>query len=439
MTGVEIGLLSLVAILLLIWTGMHVSIALALVSFLGIWALRDRPEMAAKIMSLATRESISSYLFGVVPLFVLMGLVVSRSGIAADCFDVANRVFRRVAGGLGMATVGANSVFAAITGISIASAAVFAKVAVPEMMRAGHTARFATGVVAGSSVLGMLIPPSLLLILYGILSEQSVGLLFVAGVGPGLLLALCFGMGIFVLVRLFPGFSGRAAPVEDGPRLSLGAALRDTTAKLGPIVILVALVLGGIYGGVFTPTEAGAVGAFGAIAVALIKRRMNSTALWQVTLDTGHVTASILFLIIAATMYSRMLALSGLPEAMTAWVIGLDVGAYGFIAFFVLVLILLGTILDSASIMMITLPLVLPIAQSLQIDLIWFGVITVLAVEIGLLTPPLGLSVYVIKGTLDDPSITLGDVFAGAAPFALIMLFVLALVVAFPVIATGLL
>jgi tripartite ATP-independent transporter DctM subunit len=438
MTGVEIGLLSLVAILILIWMGMHVAVALAIVSFFGIWALRDRPDMAARILSLATRESISSYLFGVVPLFVLMGLVVSRSGIAGDCFDVANRVFRRVLGGLGMATVGANSVFAAITGISIASAAVFAKVAVPEMMRAGHTARFATGVVAGSSVLGMLIPPSLLMILYGILSEQSVGLLFVAGIGPGLLLAVCFGVGIYLLVRLFPRFSGRAV-VVDTPHLTFSAALRDTTAKLSPIVILVALVLGGIYGGIFTPTEAGAVGAFGAIVVALVKRRMNSAALWQVTLDTGHVTASILFLIITATMYSRMLALSGLPEAMTGWVIGLDVGAYGFIAFFVLVLILLGTILDSASIMMITLPLVLPIAQSLQIDLIWFGVITVLAVEIGLLTPPLGLSVYVIKGTLDDPMITLGDVFAGAAPFALMMLFVLILIIAFPVIATGLL
>lgn len=438
MTNIEIGLASLAGILGLIWAGMHVSIALAIVSFIGIWALRDNPGMAAKVLSLAARESISSYLFGVVPLFVLMGLVVSRSGIAADCFDVANRVFRRVLGGLGMATVGANAVFAAITGISIASAAVFAKVAVPEMMRAGHTARFATGVVAGSSVLGMLIPPSLLMILYGILSEQSVGLLFVAGIGPGLLMAVCFGAGIYVLVRLFPRFSGRAV-VVDAPHLTFGAALRDTTAKLSPIVILVALVLGGIYGGVFTPTEAGAVGAFGAIAVALLKQRMNSSALWQVTLDTGHVTASILFLIITATMYSRMLALSGLPEAMTAWVIGLDVGTYGFIAFFVLVLILLGTILDSASIMMITLPLVLPIAQSLHIDLIWFGVITVLAVEIGLLTPPLGLSVYVIKGTLDDPSITLGDVFAGAAPFALIMFLVLILIIAFPVIATGLL
>ncbi len=438
MTGVEIGLASLVGILVLIWTGMHVAIALALVSFFGIWALRDNPDMAARILSLAARESISSYLFGVVPLFVLMGLVVSRADIARDTFEVANRTFRRVLGGLGIATVGANAVFAAITGISIASAAVFAKVAVPEMQRAGHTGRFASGVVAGSSVLGMMIPPSLLLILYGILSEQSVGRLFVAGIGPGLLLAVVFAVGIALMVRFAPGFTGRAAPPQARP-MSTAAALRDTGSKLVPVAALIALVLGGIYGGVFTPTEAGAVGAAGAILIAFAKRRMTARRLWDVTLETGHITAAVCFLIIAATMYSRMLALSGLPAAITAWMIALDPGVYGFIALYVAILIVLGTILDSSSIMLITLPLVLPIAQALQIDLIWFGIITVLAVEIGLLTPPLGLSVYVIKGALDDPAISLGDVFAGAAPFAAMMLAVLVLIVAFPAIATGLL
>ncbi|MDP2064050.1 MAG: TRAP transporter large permease [Phaeovulum sp.] len=438
MTGVEIGLVSLVGILLLIWTGMHVAIALALVSFFGVWMLRDNAQIAARVLSLAAREGISSYLFGVVPLFVLMGLVVSRADIARDTFEVANRAFGKLQGGLGIATVGANAIFAAITGISIASAAVFARVAVPEMVRAGHTARFATGVVAGSSVLGMLIPPSLLMILYGILSEQSVGLLFIAGIGPGLLLALAYCLGIYAMVRLFPGFTGRATPPPVQPR-SLAAAIGDTSAKLLPIVALIALVLGGIYGGVFTPTEAGAIGALGAIVIAFAKRRMNLGALWRVTLEAGHITASICFLIIAATMYSRMLSLSGLPAFLTQWIIGLDLGIYGFIAVFVLVLIVLGTILDSSSIMLITLPLVLPIAQQLGIDLIWFGVITVLAVEIGLLTPPLGISVYVIKSSLDDPRISLGDVFIGAAPFALIMLACLMLVVAFPVIAVGIL
>ena len=438
MSGIEIGLASLAALLVLIYAGLHVSIALALVSFFGIWALRDNPDHAARILSLAARESISSYLFGVVPLFVLMGLVVSRADIGRDTFDVANRVFHRLRGGLGMATVGANSVFAAITGISIASAAVFAKVAVPEMVRIGYTRRFAPGVVAGSSILGMMIPPSLLLILYGIIAEQSVGRLFIAGIMPGLLLAFAFCVGIYLMARLAPGFTGTPIP-QEARKISLLAMIGDSSVKLVPIVLLVGLVLGGIYGGIFTPTEAGAIGALGAILIAVAKRRMGPRTLWGVTLETGHITAAICFLIIAATMYSRMLALSGLPVFLTQWIIGVDLGIYGFLAFYVLVLILLGTILDSSSIMLITLPLVIPIASALQIDLIWFGIITVLAVEIGLLTPPLGLSVYVIKGALDDPSISLNDVFIGAAPFALIMLVILILIIAFPPIAIGLL
>jgi len=437
MSGVEIGLWSLVGILGLIWLGMHVSIALALASFLGIWALRDNPQYASRMLALTTRESISSYLFGVVPLFVLMGLVVSRADIGRDTFDVANRALGRLKGGLGMATVGANAIFAAITGISIASAAVFTKVAVPEMMRIGHTARFATGVVAGSSVLGMLIPPSLLLILYGIIAEQSVGALFVAGIGPGLVLTFAYIAGIALMVRFFPRFTGiprPAAPVAQDGSLAL-----DTLTKLAPIALLIALVLGGIYGGVFTPTEAGAIGALGAIVIAGVKRRIGPRVLWQVTLETGHITASICFLIIAATMYSRFLSLSGLPAFVTEWAIALNLGATGFVLMFCVILIVLGTILDSSSIMLITLPLVLPIAQAMQIDLIWFGIVTVLAVEIGLLTPPLGLSVYVIKGALDDPSITLGDVFRGALPFAGIMLLVLVLIIYIPGVATGLL
>lgn len=438
MSGFEIGLWSLGAILVLIYTGMHVAIALALVSFFGIWVLRDNPEQAARILSLAARESISSYLFGVVPLFVLMGLVVSRANIGRDTFEVANRFLGRLRGGLGISTVGANAIFASITGISIASAAVFTKIAVPEMMRAGHTARFSTGVVVGSSILGMLLPPSLLMILYGILAEQSVGALFIAGIGPGILVTIIFCLGIWLMVRFWPNFTGEAAPQANYGTTGL-AAWVDTISKLAPIVLLVGLVLGGLYGGLFTPTEAGAIGALGAIIIAFVKRRLTGRVLWQVTLETGHITAAICFLIIAATMYSRMLALTGLPTFLTQWIVALDVGIYGFLIFYIAILVLLGTILDSSSTMLITVPLALPIAMSLNIDLIWFGIITVLAVEIGLLTPPMGLSVFVVKSSLDDQSIPLKDVFIGSAPFAVLMLFALFLIVLFPGIALGLL
>lgn len=436
MTGIEIGLWSLVAIVLLIYSGLHVAIALGLVSFVGIWILRDNADQAARILSLAARESISSYLFGVVPLFVLMGLVVSRADIGRDTFAVANRYLGRFRGGLGMSTVGANAIFASITGISIASAAVFTKIAVPEMIRSGYSGRFATGIVVGSSILGMLLPPSLLMILYGILAEQSVGALFLAGIGPGILVSILFCAGIWAMVSFWPAFTGKTDPASV-PATSAG--LSDTLSKLAPIVLLVGLVLGGLYGGVFTPTEAGAVGALGAIVIAFAKRRMTGKVLWQVTLESGHITAAICFLIVTATMYSRMLAMSGLPVAMTDWIVHLEVGVYGFLLFYILVLVLLGTLLNSSSILLITVPLALPVAMSLGIDLIWFGIVTVLAVEIGLLTPPMGLSVFVVKGSLDDPSISLNDVFAGSFPFAVIMLIALILIVIFPGIAVGIL
>lgn len=438
MTGFEIGLWSLGAILFLIYTGMHVAIALALVSFFGIWILRDNPDQAARILSLAARESISSYLFGVVPLFVLMGLVVSRANIGRDTFDVATRFLGKLRGGLGISTVGANAIFASITGISIASAAVFTKIAVPEMMRAGHTAKFSTGVVVGSSILGMLLPPSLLMILYGILAEQSVGALFIAGIGPGILVTIIFCIGIWLMVKYWSGFTGVATVPESYDTTGM-AAVKDVVSKLSPIVVLVGLVLGGLYGGIFTPTEAGAIGALGAIVIAFVKRRLTGKVLWQVTIETGHITASICFLIISATMYSRMLALTGLPSFLTEWIVSMDVGVYGFLLFYVAVLVVLGTILDSSSTMLITVPLALPVAASLGIDLIWFGMITVLAVEIGLLTPPMGLSVFVVKGALDDPNIPLKDIFIGAAPFALMMLVALLIIILFPGIVLGLL
>lgn len=435
MTGIEIGFVSLGAIILLIYLGMHVAVALALTSFVGVWALKGSPLLASRLLALATYDSISSYIFGVVPLFVLMGLVVSAAGIGRDTFEVADSVFRRVKGGLGVATVGANAVFAAITGISIASAAVFTKVAVPEMIRYGYRPRFAVGVVAGSSVLGMLIPPSLLFILYGILTEQSVGDLFIAGIGPGLLLALTYAIAIVGTAFFFPRFIGGGPGTVDRAPDSRTDALR----KLGPIGLLVALVLGGIYGGVFTPTEAGAVGALGAILIAVAKRRLDSGTLWRVVVETGHVTASICFLIIAASMYMRMLSLTGLPEFLGGWIVEADLGVLGMVALYVAVVLVMGTILDSSSIMLVMVPLVMPVLAGYGVDLVWFGVITVLAVEIGLLTPPLGLSVYIIKSSLPDDSISLTDIFAGALPFALAMLVVLALVILFPSLSLGLL
>jgi len=432
MTGMEVGLISVIAILVLIYAGLYVPVALGLVSFVAVWYLRGSVDAPIYLITLAASNSLEDYVFGVVPLFVLMGLLVSHSQMGRDIYQVANQLLHRIRGGLGVATVAANAAFAAITGVSIASASVFTRVAVPEMMRFGYKPRFAVGVVAGSSVLGMLIPPSVMLIIYAIITEQSVAALFTAGIIPGLLLSLAYIIAIVAMATFFPDYVGgqrkesRESSLEE--KLSTGALF----SKTAPIVTLVLLVLGGIYGGVFTPTEAGAVGALGALIIALLKRKLDRTVLWQVTVETGHIVASILMLIVAATMYSRMLGISGLPNELGEWILQADIGLYGILTIYVLLLIVLGTMIDTTSIILILVPLFLPIMAPYNIDLVWFGIVTIVGAEIGLLTPPLGISCYVIKSTLADDRISLYDIFAGAFPFAVIMLLVLILLIAFP-------
>jgi len=431
MTDIQIGMLSIVGILFLIYAGMHVAIALTFLSLLGVWLIKDNWTIAAKLLALAASDSISGYIFGVVPLFVLMGLLISVSGIGKDTFEVANRLFKGIRGGLGISTVAANAIFAAVTGISIASAAVFTKVAVPEMMRLGHKPRFAVGVVTGSSVLGMLIPPSLLLILFGVLTETSIGDLFKAGIMPGILLSAAYCGAILLMAYRFPGYVGQTVG-ESRNNPAGQMTFLQAIWKLTPIALLVALVLGGIYAGWFTPTESGAVGALGALLLTLGKRQLNWAKLWQVLTETGHVTVSILFLLIAANIYGRMLALSGITGFIADWIGESGWGLYTILAIYLLIVLLMGTILDSTSIMMIVVPLIYPIMHDMQVNFVWFGLVTVIAIEVGLITPPLGIAAYVVKSTLDDQSITLNDVFAGAFPYVLIMILVLVLVVIFP-------
>jgi tripartite ATP-independent transporter DctM subunit len=424
-------MLSIVGILFLIYAGMHVAIALTLLSLLGVWLIKDNWTIASKLLALAASDSISGYIFGVVPLFVLMGLLISVSGIGKDTFDVANRLFRGIRGGLVISTVAANAIFAAVTGISIASAAVFTKVAVPEMIRLGHKPRFAVGVVTGSSVLGMLIPPSLLLILFGVLTETSIGDLFKAGIMPGILLSAAYCVAILLMAYRFPDYVGQTL---DDSELNPAGQMTFLQAvwKLIPIALLIALVLGGIYAGWFTPTESGAVGALGALLLTLGKRQLTWAKLWQVLTETGHVTVSILFLLIAANIYGRMLALSGITGFIATWIGESGWGLYTILAIYLVIVLLMGTILDSTSIMMIVVPLIYPIMYDMQVNFVWFGLVTVIAIEVGLITPPLGIAAYVVKSTLDDQSITLNDVFAGAFPYVLIMILVLVLVVIFP-------
>ena len=434
MTDIQIGLLSIAGILFLIYIGMHVAVALMLLSFLGVWLIKDNWIIASKLFALAASDSISGYIFGVVPLFVLMGMLISVSGIGKDTFEVSNRLFGKIRGGLGISTVAANAVFAAVTGISIASAAVFTKVAVPEMIRLGHSPRFAVGVVCGSSVLGMLIPPSLLLILFGVLTETSIGDLFKAGILPGILLSAAYSAAILIMAYRFPSYV-MSAKHQASEKSEMLMTFGQAIWKLTPIVLLITLVLGGIYAGWFTPTESGAVGALGALVLALGKRQLTWSKLWQVLTETGHVTVSILFLLIAANLYGRMLALSGITGFFGTWISSSGMGFNLILVIYLVIILLMGTILDSTSIIMIIVPLIYPIMHEMGVNFVWFGIITIIAIEVGLITPPLGIAAFVVKSTLDDQSITLNDVFVGSLPFVLIMVLVLLLVVLFPQIS----
>ena len=440
MTPFEIGIGSVVLIVVMIYAGLYIPVALGLVSFLGVWIIRDDIEIAINMLALAAADTVSHQVFATVPLFAMMGLIVSKAGLGHDVYKVANFVFYKVRGGLGIATVAANAVFAAITGSSIASASVFARVSVPEMRKFGYTTRFSVGVVAGSSVLGMIIPPSAMLIIYAITADQSVGQLFLAGIIPGILLAVAFALAIMVMARFWPKFVGGHGIVdvgdisEDWQNLSWS----DVGRLMAPIVFLVVVVLGGIYGGIVTPVEAGAAGSLVALLIAVLRRSINWQGFWDCLVETGHITASILFLIVAASMYSRMLGFAGLPTLFQAW---LDDQGYGILALmmiYVPMLLLLGTIIDTASMILIVAPLFLPAIEALGLDLVWFGIVTVIAAEIGLLTPPLGISCFVIKSTLNDPTIKLADIFAGAFPFAVIMLLVLIVIIAWPELSLAL-
>jgi tripartite ATP-independent transporter DctM subunit len=430
MIGVALGAIVL---------GMPIAVALLLAGFLGLALIKHDFTIATRTLALAADGTVSEYVFATIPLFVLMGLFVNVSDIGRDAFRAAQRLFGGIYGGLGVATVAANAVFAAITGISIAAAAIFTKIAVPEMVRQGYTTRFAVGLTAGSSLLGMLIPPSLLLIIYGVLAEVSIGALFLAAVLPGLLLAAAFAVGVMLMAWLWPSFVGDARPGRGVDAQGATGGALQVLLGIVPVLLLIVLVLGGIYGGVFTPTEAGAAGAFGAMVIALLRRRLDWPRLWEVISETGQVSVSILFLIIAASTFSRMLTLTELPQEMAAFLGNTGLGLPGFLGAYLLLLIVLGMLLDSTSIMLIMLPLALPVASALDANLVWFGVITTIGIEIGLLTPPFGLSAYVIKASMDDPRVSLTTIFGGALPFVLITLAVTLLLMAFPQISLALL
>lgn len=433
MEPTTIALITIGILMIAILCGVYVGVALAATSVLGLWLIKGSFTAGLMILGSTSYRAVMDYVFGVVPMFILMGLLANLSGASKELYDSANALLARIRGGLGIATVLANAIFAAITGVSVASAAVFSKIAIPQMERLGYNKRFALGTVAGSSVLGMLIPPSILLIVYGILTEEAIGKLFAAGVIPGILLSVVLSLGIYIMVLIKPSLGGERPVVDETEQRHLFRTLFRPWAFL----VLIALVLGGIYIGWFTPTEAGAIGAMGAFLLSIIKRQMSVTALWNVLLETGYSTASIFFLLITAQMYSRMLTISGLPGKVSAFVTAMPVAPILIILMFMGIFFILGAFLDSTSILLVTIPLMMPAITTLNYNLIWFGIVAVVAVETGLLTPPFGMVVYAMKATLGDQT-TIEEIFAGSFPFLIMMLIVLAILIAFPGLSTWL-
>ena len=432
--GGDIVLWMLALLILLIVMGVHIGVSLAVCSALGVWLMLGSFEAAISILGNTAYEAVRKDVFAVIPLFVLMGDFISRSGAAADLYRICDRTLKRLPGRLAIATIAGNTVFAAVTGVSIAAAAAFSRIAYPEMKKVGYKQTFALGAVAGSACLGMLIPPSVLLIVWAILTEMSVGALFIAGIIPGVVLALLFmGYVVISVVRkpeIAPPFKADLVPMTPDEMRS------ELIGGLG-ILALIMLVIGGIWQGFFTPTEAAGFGALGAFVIGLIKG-MRGKEILEAIYQAGRTTAPIMFLLISAQMYSRLLAIGGAVPFIQSLFFGLGAEPWMIIALMMLIWIILGMLVDSVSIILLTVPIFAPIAAVLGIDPIAFAIFGILVIEAGLLTPPFGLLVYTVKGAVPDSSVTLGQIFYGSTPYFILILVAALIVLLIPGLATWL-
>ena len=425
-------LLTLLGMLGAIVLGVHIALALGATAMIGTYFIFGDTYLAASQVGGAAYELIRDHVFMTIPLFVLMGDFLSKSGAAADLYTLINKGLKGVPGRLGVATVTGNAAFAAVTGTSIASAAAFTRIAWPEMKAAGYKHSFALGSSAGSACLGMLIPPSVLLIVWGIITEDSIGKLFVAGVLPGIVLAAFFAAYNMITAKLNPSIAPEPDTLGDVTPLTKGQVYSGAA-----IIGLIMLVLGGIWGGFFTATEAAGVGALAGMFIAIAKG-LRFKELVDCIIDAGKTSAPIMILLITAGMYSRFLSLADIDSliigAMSS--AGLD-GAMGLIVM-VIIWLLLGMLLDSISIILLTVPLFMTLSSGM--DPYAFAIFGILAIEAGLLTPPFGLIVYTVRGVLSGTGhdVPLNQIFSGSIPYWIMMLIVVILVVIFPGLASWL-
>jgi C4-dicarboxylate transporter DctM subunit len=421
-----VAILGFVALFVLMLLRVPVGMAMGLVGVTGFGYLVGGAP-ALKIVGHTSMRTVTDYTFGVIPMFLLMGAFVSNSGMSRELFRAANAFVGHFKGGLGIATIAACGGFAAISGSSVATAATtFATVAYPEMRRYDYPQSFATGVIAAGGTLGAMLPPSTVLAVYGIITEQDIGKLFIAGIIPGLLAAAMDMITVVIIGRVRPKFLPSAPRHSWSERL---AGLRDIWATL----LLFVFVIGGLYGGLFTPTEAGGMGAGGALLIGLARGRLSRPEIRRSLLQAVRTAAAVLTVLIGALIFGYFLTVTQTPQKVTAFLTGLGLGRYGVLALIMLMYLVLGCLMDALAMIILTIPIIFPVITQLGFDPIWFGVIIVMTVELGLIHPPVGMNVFVIKSVVQDVSFS--TIFLGVLPFIVTDLIRLVILIAFPILA----
>jgi len=420
-----VGYLGIAMLFVLLAFRMHIGIAMAFTGFIGISLIIDL-NAGMNILGVVPWSEGSSYSLSVIPLFILMGQFAFVSGVSQDIYKAVYSWMGHLRGGLAMATIVACAGFAAVCGSSLATGATMAKVSIPEMQKYGYNTSLATGSVAAGGTLGILIPPSIGFIIYGILTEESIGKLFMAGIIPGILLSSLFLLTIFLQCLIQPDMGPK------GESLTWREKFNSLYATW-PMLALFVLVMGGIYLGFFTPTEAAGIGAFGALVITVIKGRMTFATLVESLLSTGTMTAMIFLIIIGANVFSSFLALTGIPFTLAGSVAALELPRMVVLVVILLLFVALGCVMDCFAIMILMVPILFPIIQAMQFNPIWFGVIMVIVLEVGLITPPVGLNVFVIKGVVPDVPMT--TIFKGVWPFLFAATACILIIILFPQIA----
>jgi tripartite ATP-independent transporter DctM subunit len=420
-----VAILGFVILFILMLLRVPVGMAMGLVGVVG-YSYIAGAGPALKLVGQTSMRTVTDYTFGVIPMFMLMGAFVSVSGVSKELFKAANAFIGHLRGGLGVATILACGGFAAICGSSVATAATFSTVAYPEMRRFGYPQSFSAGVIAAGGTLGAMLPPSTVLAVYAILTQQDIGKLFMAGVGPGLLAMMMYVITIFIIVLIRPDWLPSHKAENKGAKLE---GLKNVWAPL----VLFVFVIGGLYGGFFTPTEAGGVGATGAFILGVLRGKLDKAGIKEALLTATRTSAAVFTVLIGALIFGYFLTITQTPQRLTELLTGLGLGKYGVLALIMLMYLVLGCLMDAMAMIILTVPIIFPVIVQMGFDPIWFGVIIVMTVELGLIHPPVGMNVFVIKSVIKEVSFS--TIFKGVLPFVVTDLVRLLILILFPIIA----